>query len=249
MCEAQMHPQNMFLTLTYDDEHFPMHGDLVYRDWQLFAMKLRKNHKFRFFVSGEYSPDQLRPHWHALIFGLRFNDLEQCNSIYSQHTLYTSETVKKAWPFGFHTIGEVNATTARYCAKYTLSKVTGVLADNYYTRLDRFTGEIWQVTPEFSKMSLKPGIGFSWLQRYHPEVSVHDGVYEGSKKRRLPRYFQDKLDLFNKDVDWMLYERSLKINPEDNTDERLKVREAVEHARIRHTEDRKYKKCVSRLLP
>lgn len=245
-----MHAQNMFLTLTYDDAHMPMHGDLVYEDFQLFARKLRRRgYKFRFFVSGEYSPDLLRPHWHALLFGVRFNDLKQCNSIYSQHTLYTSDIVSKLWPFGFHSIGEVNATTARYCAKYTLSKITGDLADSHYSRLDRHTGEVWHVTPEFSRMSLNPGLGFTWLKKFHPEVLAHDGVFEGSKKRRLPRYFNDQLELFDKDVDWLEFQRQLKVNAEDNTKERLLVRMAVEEAKQVFNESRKNRPCSSKLLP
>lgn len=42
MHEAQLHEQNSFITLTYDDEHLPPNGSLRYRDFQLFMKRYRK---------------------------------------------------------------------------------------------------------------------------------------------------------------------------------------------------------------
>ena len=41
-CESKMHQDNIFLTLTYDDEHLPSDGSLNYRHYQLFMKRLRK---------------------------------------------------------------------------------------------------------------------------------------------------------------------------------------------------------------
>lgn len=237
-----MHSENMFVTLTYDDEHMPLHNALVYRDWQLFAKRLRKAiGPFRFFVAGEYSPDNLRPHFHALIFGKHLPDMRKCNSVYSSCDLYNSALLERLWPYGFSTIGAVNYTTARYCAKYTLDKVTGDMAEDHYSRVNLATGEVVSVPAEFSHMSLKPGLGYEWLRKFHPEVMVHDGVFENSKKKRLPRYFKDKLEDFvsGPDLDELDFRRYLAVKPEDNTDARLAVREAVERARLQFNEERK----------
>ena len=70
VCESQMHLDNCFLTLTYDEESLPQYGSLEYRHVQLFFKRLRKKiGAFRYFVCGEYGPHGDRPHYHALIFG------------------------------------------------------------------------------------------------------------------------------------------------------------------------------------
>ena len=42
MNEAQMHTQNCFITLTYNDDHLPSDQSLHHRDFQLFFKRLRK---------------------------------------------------------------------------------------------------------------------------------------------------------------------------------------------------------------
>ena len=45
MDEAQMHKENSFITLTYDNAHLPEDGQLIKRDLQLFFKRLRKDVK------------------------------------------------------------------------------------------------------------------------------------------------------------------------------------------------------------
>lgn len=45
--EAQMHPLNSFITLTYDDEHLPENSTLVPDDLRIFIKKLRKKLSWR----------------------------------------------------------------------------------------------------------------------------------------------------------------------------------------------------------
>lgn len=40
--EAALYENNVFLSLTYDDQHLPPNGNLVYRDYQLFMKRLRQ---------------------------------------------------------------------------------------------------------------------------------------------------------------------------------------------------------------
>jgi len=61
-CEAKMHKENYFVTLTYDDTHLPVDCGLNYRDIELFHKRLRKAvGPFRFFVTGEYGEQNKRP--------------------------------------------------------------------------------------------------------------------------------------------------------------------------------------------
>lgn len=73
--ESKHHLYTRFVTLDYRDEDLPYDlnhetGELVpcvsYRDIELFHKRLRKNYKFRFFLSSEYGKHTNRPHYHAI---------------------------------------------------------------------------------------------------------------------------------------------------------------------------------------
>ena len=77
--EAQLHSENSFITLTYNDDHIPRDGSLNKKHFQDFMKRLRKSiapKKVRFYHCGEYGPKLLRPHYHAILFGHQFDDLE-----------------------------------------------------------------------------------------------------------------------------------------------------------------------------
>lgn len=100
--EAELYPNNYFITLTYDDEHLPING--VTEDFEIFSKetgeiaetnyngslresdlttflkKLRRHYEYhynhtgiRFFACGEYGPTTQRPHYHAILFNMPIN--------------------------------------------------------------------------------------------------------------------------------------------------------------------------------
>ena len=83
--ESQLHPENIFITLTYSDEHLKS-PKLNYEDFYEFMEKLRSwvksspnspyhpDHKIDRMVTGEYGDKNKRPHWHAIIFNMTFPD-------------------------------------------------------------------------------------------------------------------------------------------------------------------------------
>lgn len=231
VAESKMHEHKCFITLTYDDNNLPSDFSLNYEHFQKFMRTLRKRTglPIRFFMCGEYGDSFDRPHYHALLFGINFaGDRAKCNSIHSSFDIYRSPLLEKAWPFGFSSIGELNYATARYCAAYTVKRVTGDRADDHYLRVMPSTGEVIWLKPEFARMSLKPGIGESWIKKYYTECVTHDGMVVNGMKKKLPRYFDEKIgEILGPDADGISYERSLKVNADDNTPERLAVREAV----------------------
>ena len=101
MLEKQYYPDEecFFLTLTYNDEHLPLaydcdpdtgelHGcvtsPLNPDDLRRFWMRLRKRFSdcdIRYYACGEYGDLHYRPHYHAIVFGLRLVDVVQKNSI------------------------------------------------------------------------------------------------------------------------------------------------------------------------
>lgn len=238
MHEAQMHEQNCFITLTYDDAHLPSDRSLHYRDFQLFIKRLRKRYpgrRIRYYMAGEYGENFGRPHWHACIFGLDFDDKKLWKRTSANSLLYRSKNLELLWPFGYSSIGDVTFESAAYVARYIMKKVTGKNAFEHYQEIDPDTGEITNRTPEFTKMSLKPGIGYEWYKQYTSDVYPHDYVVVRGKKVKPPKFYDKKYKIDNPyEFDELLYirEKSAKLNYEDNTLERLAVKEQVAKAKL-----------------
>jgi hypothetical protein len=186
-------------------------------------------------MAGEYGENFGRPHWHACIFGLDFDDKKLWKRTSANSLLYRSENLELLWPFGYSSIGEVTFESAAYVARYIMKKVTGKNAAEHYQEIDPDTGEITNRTPEFTKMSLKPGIGYEWYKQYTSDVYPHDYVVVRGKKVKPPKYYDKKYKIDNPyEFDELLYirEKSAKLNYADNTPERLLVKEQVTKAKL-----------------
>lgn len=182
--EASLHRVSIFLTLTYDDEHLPPGGTLVKRDVQLFFKRLRKQAgKLRYYVCGEYGDRTCRPHYHAIIFGWCPTD-GQIARRKQEGSLYTSSSLTKIWGLGSAVYGAVNVSTAEYCARYALKKVTGSLGSEYY-------GEL---LPPFARMSRRPGVGAGWIDQYQADCYPSDNVVlKGKIRGKPPRYYDNRV--------------------------------------------------------
>lgn len=184
--EAKLHDASSFLTLTYSDEFLPDGGTLVPLDLQLFMKRLRKRfepQRLRFYACGEYGDENSRPHYHVLLFGMRFPDLVPNSRSKTGFVLYESALLDALWAKGRAIIGEVTRESAAYTARYCLKKVTGSAADEHYAGRH----------PEFARMSTKPGIGYGWLQRYETDAFPSAYVVVNGQKYPVPRYYQGKL--------------------------------------------------------
>lgn len=246
MCESQMHDENWFPTFTYSEDHLPMHGSLLYSDVQSAFRAMRYAFgPFRYFVAGEYGDSFARPHYHALMFGLHLHDLEVVKTVGGQ-PIYRSVALEKAWGKGNVFLGLVTPQSARYCASYTLKKVTGKGAADHYSHVDDRTGEIVELVPEFARMSLKPGLGAAWLDKYWPEVVTHDGVVMNGRVNPVPRFFDRRMRAFEDDSIVASIEAKLDVQRAkarvaclaDSTRERLAVREQCVLARVKFHAER-----------
>lgn len=196
--EAQMHDNNCFITLTFDNEYLSSRenpASLDVTEFQRFMKRLREryNHKIRFFHCGEYGDKNKRPHYHALLFGHDFED-RKLWSVRDDIRLYVSEELAQLWPYGFHTIGDVTFESAAYCARYVMKKITGDKAIEHYREVDLETGEVInEIKPEYCTMSRRPGIGAGWYEKYGwDDCHKHDFIVVNGKEVRPPRYY-DKL--------------------------------------------------------
>lgn len=228
-----MHSENCFITLTYDDKFLPDDYSVQVPVFQRFMKRLREfaPRKLRFFGCGEYGDKELRPHYHALIFGYRFDDLK-LHARNRGKPLYTSEKLTRLWPDGFSTVGEVNYQTAAYCARYAIKKIGGDMAAEHYLRIHPLTGKMVRVQPEFATQSRKPGLGATWFDKYASDAFPSDFIIVDKKKHPVPKFYALKLDE-QQLVKIKRRRKALSLKQkEDTTKERLKVREEVMTSRL-----------------
>lgn len=213
MHEASLYDDNCFLTLTYSDEHLPLGGTLVRRDFQLFLKRVRKyavrrrGRSFRFYGCGEYGESTFRPHYHVLCFDLDFPDKRPWRKSPSGHSLCRSEELEDLWGFGSAELGGVTFHSAGYVARYCLKKVVGKGAAAHYLRRDA-EGREYQLLPEFAAQSL--GVGRPWLERFKSDVYPDDFVVVNGRKMKPP----------------VFYDRYLEKNFPDEYDELLERKDA-----------------------
>lgn len=235
--EAQLHEDNSFITLTYNDESLSESRSLVPRDFQLFMKRLRKMHepkRIRFYHCGEYGERFGRPHYHACLFGHDFEDKKLWKKSNDQD-LFRSEELETLWPYGHSSIGTVTFESAAYVARYIMKKISGPAAERHYRYIDPETGEIFDRVPEYTTMSRRPGIGRGWLDRFSSDVYPGDFVVLNNKKLRPPKYYDQQFELmYPGDMEKIKRDRKLSLNKhkENNTPERLRVREQVQLKRL-----------------
>jgi hypothetical protein len=256
MHEASLYTDNSFITLTYDDEHLPSDMSLSLRHHQLFMKRLRKlfsngitlpngsvyqRKKIRFFHCGEYGDKLGRPHYHTILFNLDFPD-KTLHMERDGNKIYTSDILSKLWseprtnvPYGFVTIGSVTFQSIAYVARYCMKKITGERAEAHYTRVDANTGEVIHLKPEYVTMSRRPGVGKEWFEKFGNEVIRDDFVIMNGNKVKPPRYYDSQFELLNPEgFEAMKLERRRvgRLNKENNTPERLRVREIVKKSKF-----------------
>lgn len=202
MLESFCHSDAVFITLTYADEYLPENGALDKRDLQLFLKRLRKRlapRSFRYYACGEYGSKTMRPHYHAILFGV--SEIDQ-------------DDIAKSWIDpktgilkGRVHVGFFSRESAQYVAGYVTKKL-GKVPDGFQK--------------EFSLMSLKPGIGYPALpnitklledERFRKYLNLKGDVpttlRHGGKQWPFGRYLTEKLRLMmdvNHDISAYLVE-------------------------------------------
>lgn len=222
--EASLHENNCFLTLTYDDDHFPAGGSLQLPDIQNFFKRLRDRIspvRLRFFQCGEYGEKFSRPHHHVCLFGYDFPDKELFFRTRQGISVYRSPMLEDLWKYGFSSIGDLTFETAAYTARYVLKKINGDSADEHYQGRK----------PEFVTMSRRPGIAADWAKKYFSDLYPKDFItIRGGIKCRPAKFYDRLFDKFHhSDMQKVKcarieYARDHNLD-QNNTPERLEVRE------------------------
>lgn len=224
MHECQMYEMNSFVTLTYDEDHVPLDGSLNHKHFRLFMKRVRRAFgPTRFFMSGEYGGQFGRPHYHACLFGVYFEDRKLLSTSGAGSDLYSSETLSSLWERGYASVGDVTFSSAAYVARYVVKKV-----GEKHIRVD---GDGAVLEPEYGQMSRRPGIGYTWWQKYGQEVLNRGNVVMDGIEMKVPRYYGKLCS--DPAFDWVEQQGIGKHKSEDQTDDRLYAREVVAEARLK----------------
>lgn len=168
--ESQSYDRSSFLTMTYNDLHYPSDGKLVLDHLQGFVRSLKaKGEVFTYFACGEYGGISGRAHYHALIFGLDFRTADDVPVL---SDAWTNNVLAALWPFGVITCSDVSPQTCCYVGGYVAKKVQN----------PDLAG--------FRIMSRKPAIGRRWLEKHLPDLINHGSVIMDGNEYPMPkRYF------------------------------------------------------------
>lgn len=247
--EAQLYEDNSFITLTYSQEHLPKSNSLELKDFQDFMKRLRKKfepRKLRFFHAGEYGEQTKRPHYHAILFNLRFPD-QKYERMRGEHRVYSSQMLEELWGLGRTEIGTVTFESAAYVARYIceknkISKATKPEAvlhfyEKYQAYCDLSNAELTlSVKPEYATMSRRPGLGRGWIDKFHSDVYPWDYVVTRDGKKFKPPKFYDRYFELVSPQDFMRLKYTRvdgAKSDENNTLQRLATREKIKIAQYR----------------
>lgn len=182
--EASQHENNIFLTLTYDEDHLSS-PRLQYSDFQNFMKTLREeigyaeHNRISFMATGEYGDLNKRPHWHAIIFNYCPPDKEHKYTSDRGDQVHTSQRLTSLWGNGAIEFGDVNLDSAGYVARYAAKKlIHGKDQEHDYHPIH--------------KTSSRRAIGRSWIEKYYQHTFSNGFiVLPNGQKSKIPRYYVD----------------------------------------------------------
>lgn len=228
--EAQMRDASCFATLTYASEHLPHFGQLRPHDVKLFVRRVVERFgPTRYFLVGELGDTDHRPHYHVILFGVDFAaDRRLWRKTDKGHPVYRSPTLEGLWPFGLSEFGDVTIETAEYCGRYSMKKINGDRREDAaaISLTDPHTGEVIDGTHflPFCRMSRRPGIGASWLEKYHRDVFPSDFLIVNGAKRGVPPFYVRHLSDMEKLKLRLKRMAAGRAHADNNTDRRLMAR-------------------------
>lgn len=179
--ECNYHEDNLFLTLTFDDEHLPDDLSIHKKDLQDFFKRLRKDinpKKIKYYACGEYGERLGRPHYHSIIHGLGVNKNDK-------------EIVKSNWLYGFCYFGSVTYDSARYVSDYIGKKYYGKFQKDKYG----------DKQPPFQLQS--KGIGKQYCLDHKEQIISNQGITVRGNEVGIPRYYKKLLNI-QTDIDYLM---------------------------------------------
>lgn len=166
----------------------------------------RKNKKvIRYINCGEYGPKTKRPHYHAVIWNFKPDDLRRFSRDRRGYWLYTSKKINEIWKYGYVIIGEATTETAAYVARYCTKKFNRTKEEQEKMKRKKQT--------EFIGASSRGFIGYYWWINHYDEIKINQGILMKSKKgthlAKVPRAMCKKWKEINEyDYEWYDYNKN-----------------------------------------
>lgn len=165
--EFQYWDKASYVTFTYSNEFIPVDSSINKKHLQLLFKRVRKNTKrlIKYYACGEYGEKKMRPHYHAIVYGISPAE---------------KNLLKECWHYGTIYSGTVTYESCRYVAQYIDKKY------NLKTLKDGLTIP-FQIQSN--------GFGLKWandnaLQLHQQKHTTIQGV-----KQSIPRYYKNKLGI------------------------------------------------------
>ena len=204
-------------------------------DFQRFIKRLRRrfsDDRIRYYHCGEYGDNLGRPHYHGLLFGFDFED-KQPWVVRNELPVWRSQALEEVWDSGQSEIGSVSFESAAYVARYCTKVINGPLAKAHYEVADAVSGEVFNLQPEYSTMSRRPGIGAGWYSKFSSDVYPSDEVVSRGFPGKPPRFYDLLLERDNPELFDRVKVARERTRTEDDGRRRLAVREDCAEARFR----------------
>lgn len=218
MLEATQWKDNAFVSLTYDECSLPLLSSglatLEPKHLQDWLKRLRKvtaeklpdvnvngapaERRLRFYAAGEYGDETQRPHYHVALFnfptcarGRTRRKIGSGRPVWRGCCL-SCELVGETWGHGDVDLGMLETSSAQYVCGYTTKKMTSGQDARLFGRY-----------PEFSRKSLRPGIGGEAMHELASELmrlgldrtqpDVPSALRHGARELPLGRYLTRRL--------------------------------------------------------
>lgn len=197
--EAKYHKEASFITLTFDNKillddnskarkmgaspSFVFKIEYSMKYFQKFIKRLRKkfpDKKISYYHIAEYGEKTHRPHHHAILYGINFNeDRKEMQLSKTGHTQYYSETLQSLWACGRTSVQDINSNNIIYISQYSLKKFKNNELNKKYNTKMTFSNRC--------KMNVK-------FIRQYPELIKKGYLQDGDgKKYRIPKSYLNNL--------------------------------------------------------
>jgi hypothetical protein len=186
--EQKKAKSSCFLTLTYEKTPLSANGlpTLVKKDYQNFFKRLRKlapaqkgKNRLKYFACGEYGTKTQRPHYHAIVFNI------------PQDIINNATQIRDTWKHGHVMVTNSNLATINYVVGY-------ITKGGFKHQIDKEHGIYDDRIPDFQLMS--KGLGECYLTpsmiKYYKDRKLFCIVHEDGHILSMPRYYKNKI--FNK---------------------------------------------------
>lgn len=193
--EYTVWPFASFVTFTYNDEHVPLNYSLRPKDMTDFFKRLRRDMAYdgrniKYFYCGEYGDIGLRPHYHAIIFGLNPGN-ENDRKLIIQNWQMCDDFIFRKKP-SKNAIDIVTPDDIRYVTGYVQKKLYGDAAQkNYHEK---------GLVPPYARCS--KGIGLEFAQKNEKQIREMQCIKFKTRTVPIPRYYREKLGIDVRDLDF-----------------------------------------------